>query len=80
MRHQFTAQELDKMKRKGICMLDGSHPIRDGNELAAAIRSGSYGRTPGQEALRRHCLKRAPSMGLQSLIPWDRWNGDGTLK
>ena len=26
MRHQFTAQELDKMKRKGICMLDGAMP------------------------------------------------------
>jgi hypothetical protein len=80
MRHSYTAEERDAMIRRGESMCDGSWPIRTADELRTAVRSASYGRSQGQEALRRHCLKRAPSMGLSNLTPWDRWNGDGTLK
>ena len=79
MRHEFTREEQDAMARKGICMLDGSWPIRDARELRKAIRHASpYGAV--RDPLRRHCLKRAPGLGLMNLIPWDSWNGDGTLK
>ena len=78
MRHSYTAAERDEMARKGITMLDGSHRITNAAELRRTIRLASE---PGasRDALRRHCIKRAPGMGLSNLIP-QSWNGDGTLR
>ena len=38
------------MARKGISMLDGSHAIRNADELRTAIRSAEYGRRQGQSS------------------------------
>ena len=79
MRHSYSAEERDRLIRRGEAMLDGSHVIRDGAELRKEIRLASV-RGVRYDAVRRHCIKRAPSLGLMNLIP-STWNlGDGKLK
>ena len=63
------------MVRRGICMLDGSHPITNADELRRTIRLASE-RGASRDSLRWHCIKRATGMGLLSAIPAD-WRGDG---
>ena len=79
MRHEFTRAELDVMIRRGECMLDGSWPIRGAGELRKAIRYASqYGSV--RDPLRRHCLKRAPGLGLMNEIPSLAPEGELTYK
>ena len=77
LRHSYTAEERDRMVRRGICMLDGSHPITNADELRRTIRLASE-RGASRDSLRWHCIKRATGMGLLSAIPAD-WRGDGKL-
>lgn len=68
---------------RGWAMDDGSYPIRplDNHgraDLEKAIRA--VGRGGGShDAIRRHIMTRAESLGLSELIP-DNWGSDGSLQ
>lgn len=60
----------------GFAMKDGGFPIYDGSDLDNAIQS--VGRAKDPEAARRHIIKQAKRLKLESKIP-DSWKSDGTL-
>lgn len=68
-----TSEARDKAKKSGHAMSDGSFPIEDGADLDNAIQS--VGRAKDPEATRRHIIKQAKRLGLESRIP-DSWNAD----
>jgi hypothetical protein len=81
-----TMEERRTMARSGVAMPDGSYYIRNAGELTDAI--SAVGRaTPNagesdvarRNSVRRHIIKRARALKLESMIP-DTWNSDGTLK
>lgn len=66
----------DKATQSGHAMEDGSFPIEDGADLDNAIQS--VGRAKDPEAARKHIIKQAKRLGLESKIP-DSWRSDGTV-
>jgi hypothetical protein len=73
--------ERDKAAASGAAMDDGSYPITscDGpNSVSTAI--SAVGRGSGShDAIRKHIITRAKSLGCSSLIP-DNWGEDGSMK
>lgn len=74
------------MASAGVAMPDGSYYIRNAGELDDAIAAvGRATPNAGESAearrnsVRRHIMKRARALHLDSKIP-DSWNSDGTLK
>jgi hypothetical protein len=81
-----TMEERRTMAKSGVAMPDGSYYIRNAGELDDAI--AAVGRaTPNagesdvarRNSVRRHIMKRARALNLESKIP-DTWNSDGSLK
>jgi hypothetical protein len=81
-----TMEERRTMAKSGVAMPDGSYYIRNAGELTDAI--SAVGRaTPNagesdvarRNSVRRHIIKRARALNLESMIP-DTWNSDGSLK
>jgi hypothetical protein len=79
-------EERRTMAKSGVAMPDGSYYIRNAGELSDSI--SAVGRaTPNagesdvarRNSVRRHIIKRARALKLESMIP-DTWNSDGTLK
>jgi len=79
-------EERRTMAKSGVAMPDGSYYIRNAGELTDAI--SAVGRaTPNagesdvarRNSVRRHIIKRARALKLESMIP-DTWNSDGSLK
>lgn len=70
------SEARDKAAKSGHAMPDGSFPIEDGADLDNAIQS--VGRAKDPEAARRHIIKQAKRLGLESKIP-DSWKSDGTV-
>ncbi len=62
----------------GAAMPDGSYPIADEADLAKAIRAVGRG-GDSHNAIRKHVMARARSLGASSKIP-DNWAADGSLK
>ena len=76
----ISQDERDKAAKSGAAMPDGGYPITtcDGdNSVATAISAVGRGSAP-HDAIRRHIIKRAKSLGCSSKIP-DNWNADGSL-
>jgi hypothetical protein len=65
-------QLRERLAKEGKALPDGSYPIRDVNELRAAI--SGYGRSkPGKRAaVRKHIMKRARALGKYELVP-EKW-------
>lgn len=78
---EMTQDERDKAASSGAAMPDGSYPVTtcDGeNSVSTAVHA--VGRAGADhDAVRKHIMKRAESLGCKSLIP-DNWNADGSLK
>lgn len=73
--------DRDKAAKSGAAMPDGSYPITtcDGeNSVDTAIHAVGLGGAD-HDAIRRHIIKRATTLGCKSKIP-DTWNADGSLK
>lgn len=62
----------------GAAMSDGSYPIASVADLTKAIHAVGRGGS-SHDAIRRHIISRARSLGASSKIP-DNWNSDGSLK
>lgn len=75
---KYNADELRHMASTGAAMDDESYPIADEEDLDRAIRAVGRGGS-SHDAIRRHIITRARSLGASSEIP-DNWNKDGSLK
>lgn len=64
---KLTAEKRRAYAKSGAAKSDGSFPIFDRTSLQSAIR---LAKTPED---RRHCMRRARSLGLTSMIP-DNWS------
>jgi hypothetical protein len=72
-----SSEAREKARKSGHAMEDGSFPIEDGADLDNAIQS--VGRAKDPKAARRHIIKQAKRLGMESKIP-DSWNSDGSVK
>jgi hypothetical protein len=70
--------DREKKAASGAAMPDGSYPIASEADLGKAIRAVGRGGA-SHNAIRRHIITRARSLGASSKIP-DNWNSDGSLK
>lgn len=75
---KYSAEDRRKMGSSGAAMPDGSYPIADEADLKNAIHAVGRG-SGSHNAIRKHIIKRAKSLGKSSLIP-DNWNSDGSVK
>lgn len=75
---KYDAADLKRMAANGQAMKDESYPIADREDLDRAIRAVGRGGAE-HDAIRRHVISRAKSLGASSDIP-DTWNADGSLK
>ena len=79
--HLISQAERDKAAASGAAMKDGSYPIlscEGDNSVDTAIHAVGRG-SGGHDAIRKHIITRARSLGCSSKIP-DNWNSDGSLK
>lgn len=67
-----------RMAGTGAAMEGGRYPIADEADLKKAIRAVGRG-SGSHNAIRKHIISRAKSLGKSSLIP-DNWNSDGSVK
>ncbi len=81
-----TADQRKVFAKTGVGMPDGSFFIRNSGDLDNAIRAvgratpnANETETARRNAVRRHIMKRAKALNLESKIP-DTWNADGSLK
>lgn len=77
-KEKYSAADRKKMAGSGAAMAGGSYPIADEEDLHRAIRAVGRGGS-SHNAIRKHVISRARSLGKSSLIP-DNWNSDGSLK
>ena len=75
---KYNADDLKRMAGNGQAMKDESYPIADKEDLTRAIRAVGRGGAD-HDAIRRHIISRAKSLGASSEIP-DNWGADGSLK
>jgi hypothetical protein len=75
---KYDTDDRKRMASSGQAMDDGSYPIADEEDLDNAIHAVGRG-SGGHDAIRRHIISRAKSLGASSKIP-DNWNSDGSLK
>lgn len=75
---KYKQADRDEMAKSGEAMPDGSYPIRDAEDLDNAIRAVGRGGADHDE-IRRHIIKRAKALDLESRIP-DDWGSDGSLQ
>jgi hypothetical protein len=65
-------KERERLAAEGKAMPDGSYPIANEEDLKNAIQA--FGRAKDPEAVKRHIISRARSLGLTDLLPED-WEG-----
>lgn len=75
---KYDADDLKRMAANGQAMDNESYPIADKEDLTRAVRAVGRGGS-SHDAIRRHIISRARSLGASSEIP-DNWNKDGSLK
>ena len=67
LKRAFSDEQRDSMAKEGSAMSDGSYPIASENDLRNAIQA--FGRAKDKEKTKRHIMKRARELKLESLIP-----------
>lgn len=75
---KYNTDDRKRMASSGAAMDDGSYPIADEGDLDNAIHAVGRGGAD-HNAIRRHVISRAKSLGASSKIP-DNWAADGSLK
>ena len=72
LKRAFSDEVRTQMAEEGKAMSDGSYPIESVMDLKNAI--SAFGRAKDKEAAKKHIMKRAKSLGQETLIP-DNWVG-----
>jgi hypothetical protein len=67
MKRAFSEERRMDLAKEGMAMADGSYPIVSEGDLRNAIQA--YGRAKDKEATKKHIMKRARALKLESLIP-----------
>lgn len=67
LKRAFSDETRSRMAEEGSAMSDGSFPIASEEDLKNAIMA--HGRAKDIEAAKRHIMKRAKDMGMESMIP-----------
>ena len=67
IKQAFSEERRMEMAKEGTALEDGSYPIASETDLRNAIQA--YGRAKDKEAAKKHIMKRAQALKLESLIP-----------
>lgn len=67
LKRAFSEERRLDLAKEGMAMPDGSYPIVSETDLRNAIQA--YGRAKDKEATKKHIMKRARALKLESLIP-----------
>jgi len=67
LKRAFSEDRRMELAKEGMALPDGSYPIVNESDLRNAIQA--FGRAKDKEAAKRHIMKRARAMKLESLIP-----------
>lgn len=77
LKRAFSEERRFDLAKTGEAMADGSYPIVSETDLRNAIQA--YGRAKDKEATKKHIMKRARALKLESLIPGN-WIAGGEEK
>jgi hypothetical protein len=77
LKRAFSEQRRFDLAKTGEAMADGSYPIVSETDLRNAIQA--YGRAKDKEATKKHIMKRARALKLESMIPGN-WIAGGEEK
>lgn len=67
LKRAFSEERRMELAKDGMALPDGSYPIVNESDLRNAIQA--FGRAKDKEAAKRHIMKRARALKLESLIP-----------
>lgn len=67
IKRAFSEERRMELAKEGMALPDGSYPIVSETDLRNAIQA--FGRAKDKEAAKRHIMKRARAMNMESLIP-----------
>lgn len=67
IKRAFSEERRMELAKEGMALSDGSYPIVSEADLRNAIQA--FGRAKDKEATKRHIMKRARDLKLESLIP-----------
>lgn len=67
LKRAFSEERRMDLAKQGMALADGSYPIVSESDLRNAIQA--YGRAKDKEATKKHIMKRARALKLESLIP-----------
>lgn len=67
IKRAFSDEKRMELAKEGMAMSDGSYPIVTEADLRNAIQA--FGRAKDKEATKKHIMKRARALKLESLIP-----------
>lgn len=67
IKRAFSEDRRMELAKEGMALPDGSYPIVSESDLRNAIQA--FGRAKDKEAAKRHIMKRARALKLESLIP-----------
>jgi uncharacterized membrane protein YkoI len=67
IKRAFSEERRMELAKEGMALPDGSYPIVSESDLRNAIQA--FGRAKDKEAAKRHIMKRARDLKLESLIP-----------
>lgn len=67
IKRAFSEERRMELAKEGMALPDGSYPIVSESDLRNAIQA--FGRAKDKEAAKRHIMKRARALKLESLIP-----------
>lgn len=76
---KYNTADRKRMAGTGAARDDGSYPIADKDDVHNAVLAVGRGDKDEHNAIRRHVITRAKSLGAASMIP-DDWGADGSLK
>lgn len=77
LKRAFSEERRIDLAKSGEAMADGSYPIVSETDLRNAIQA--YGRAKDKEATKKHIMKRARALKLESMIPGN-WIAGGEEK
>jgi hypothetical protein len=67
LKRAFSEDRRMELAKEGMALPDGSYPIVNESDLRNAIQA--FGRAKDKEAAKKHIMKRARALKLESLIP-----------
>jgi hypothetical protein len=67
MKRAFSEEKRQELAKSGMALPDGSYPIVSETDLRNAIQA--FGRAKDKESAKKHIMKRARALKLESLIP-----------